>query len=48
MFEENEDVKVEGRALVEFIWVEVGTELSPCDGMSYGRDDRKVEVSREI
>ena len=29
--------KVEVRSLVEFLWVEVGTEVGPCDGMSDGR-----------
>ena len=38
MFEENEDGKVEGRSLVEFLWDEVGTELGPCGGISDGID----------
>ena len=29
MFEGNEDVKVEGRSLVDILWVEVGTEIGP-------------------
>ena len=38
---------VEGRSLIEFLWIEVETEVGPCDGMSYGRNVRKLEVSGE-
>ena len=47
MFEGNEDGKVERRSLVEFLWLEVGTEVGPCDRMSYGRDVVKLEGSGE-
>ena len=43
MFEGNKYGKVEGRSLVEFLWVEVGTEVGPCDGISYGMDVGKLE-----
>ena len=36
--EVNEGEKVEGRSLVDFLGVEIGTEVGPCDGMSDGRD----------
>ena len=36
--------KVEGRSLVEFLGVKVGTEVGPCDGMSEGRDFWNVVV----
>ena len=42
MLEGNEDAQVYGRSLVEFLWVEVGTDLDPCDGMSDGRDVVKL------
>ena len=32
----NEDGKVEGRSCVEFLSVEIGTELGPCDGLLDG------------
>ena len=47
MFEVNEDGKVEGRSLLEFLWVEVGADVGSCDGMSDGRDVVKLEVSGE-
>ena len=47
MFEINEDGKVEVRSIVEFMWLEVGTELGPCDGMSNGRDVGKQEDAGE-
>ena len=42
MFEVNEDGKVEGGSFVEFMRVEVGTELGSCDGISDGRDVVKL------
>ena len=42
MFEGNEDRKVEGGLLVVVLWVEVGTEVGPCDGISYGSYFRKL------
>ena len=36
MFELNEYDKVEGSSLVYFLWVEVGTEIGPCDGIADG------------
>ena len=47
MFEGNEDGKVGERSLVDLMWVEVGTEVGPCDGMSDGRDFGKMEGSCE-
>ena len=44
MFEGNEDGKVEGRSLVEFLWVDFGTELDPCDGITDGGDVVKMGV----
>ena len=38
MFEGNEYGKVDGRSLVEFPWVEFGTEVGSRDGISDGRD----------
>ena len=36
MFEGNKDDKVKGRSLILVIWVEVGTGVGPCDGISAG------------
>ena len=47
MFEGNEDVKVEGRSIVDILWVEVGTEIGPCDGMSDGGYFGKLEEPGE-
>ena len=47
MFEGNEDGKVEGRTFLDLLWVEVVTEVGPCDGMSDGRGIGKLEVSGE-
>ena len=33
----------EGRSPVEFMWVEFGTEVGPCDGRATGRDVGKLE-----
>ena len=46
-FEGNEYGKVEGRLLVELLWVEFETELGPCEGISDGRDVVKMEVFGE-
>ena len=43
MFEVNEDGKVEGRSLVYFLWLEVGTEVGPCDGISDRRYAGKLD-----
>ena len=48
MFEGNEDDKVEGRSLEDLLWVEVGTEVGPCDRMSYGRDVVELEGLGDI
>ena len=48
MFEGNKDEQVEGRSLVYFLWEEFGTEVVPCDGMSYGRDVGELEGSGDI
>ena len=31
-------------SIVELLWVEVVTELVPCDGISDGRDVGKMEI----
>ena len=43
MFEGNEYGKVEGRSLVDILQVKVGSEVGPCDEISYGRDVGKME-----
>ena len=48
MFEGNEDDKVEGRSLEDLLWVEVGTEVGPCDVMSDGRDVEELDGFGEI
>ena len=44
MFEVNEDGKVGGRSLVDFLWGEVVTEVGTCDEMLDERDVGKLEV----
>ena len=43
MFEGNEYVNVEGRSILELLWVEVGTKVGPCDVMWDGSDVGKIE-----
>ena len=47
MFELNQYGKVGGRLFVEFLLVEFGTDVGPCDGMSDGRDAGKLDVLGE-
>ena len=47
MFEGNKDDKVKGRSLILVIWVEVGTGVGPCDGVSSGSYVLKLEESGE-
>ena len=47
-FKGNKDDKVLGRSLVDLLWVEVGTELGPCDEMSDGRNVEELEGLGEI
>ena len=48
MFEGNEDNKFKCRSLVDFLWVEVGIEVVPCDGISEGRDIGELEGLGDI
>ena len=43
MFEVNEYGKVGGRSLVDFLWVEIRTQLGFSDDMFYGNEDGQVE-----
>ena len=47
MFKGNQDGNIGGGSIMEFLWVEVGTGVSPCDGISDGKDVGKLEVSGE-
>ena len=48
MFEGNEDYKIEGKSLVDLLWVKVGTKVGSCDGISDGRDVGELEGLGEI
>ena len=47
IFEEEKCGKFDGSSLVEFLWVEVRTEVGPCDRMSDGIYFRTLEGSVE-
>ena len=45
IFEGNEYGKVEVSSTIEFMWVKVGTEVGPCDGMEDQRDVGNMDGS---